>query len=120
MKYLVIATPIVPLTDQAILDEVDSWMGEQRDAGRITAAFGLVGGGGCSVMNASSHEELHQQTALSPIGAYLSFDIWPLIDLETTFAMGRARLTVLRMRLTPVIVLALGVNGPPRIPARSS
>ena len=31
-------------------------------------------------------------TALCPVGAYLSFDIKRLIDLDTSFAMGRNQL----------------------------
>jgi muconolactone delta-isomerase len=92
MKFLVTATPIVPLTDQAVMDKLADWMREQQQAGRIMAAYGLVGGGGCSVMDVASLEELHELTALCPVGAYLSFDIKPLIDLDTSFAMGRERL----------------------------
>jgi muconolactone delta-isomerase len=92
MKFLVTATPIVPLTDRAVLDKLADWMREQQQAGRIMAAYGLVGGGGCSVMDVASPEELHELTALCPIGAYLSFDIKPLIDLDTSFAMGRRQL----------------------------
>jgi muconolactone delta-isomerase len=92
MKFLVTATPIVPLTDPAVLGKLADWMREQQQAGRIMAAYGLVGGGGCSVMEVGSSEELHEQTALCPIGAYLSFDIKPLIDLDTSFAMARDRL----------------------------
>jgi muconolactone delta-isomerase len=92
MKFLVTATPIVPLTDRAVLDKLADWMRDQQQAGRIMAAYGLVGGGGCSVMDVASPEELHELTALCPIGAYLSFDIKPLIDLDTSFAMGRHQL----------------------------
>jgi hypothetical protein len=48
MKFLVTATPIVPLTDQAVLDKLADWMREQQQAGRIMAAYGLVGGGGAT------------------------------------------------------------------------
>ena len=92
MKFLVTATPIVPLTDHAVLDKLAGWMREQQRAGRLTDAYGLVGGGGCSVIDVASPEELHELTALSPIGAYLSFDIKPLIELDESLAMGRARL----------------------------
>jgi muconolactone delta-isomerase len=93
MKFLVIAMPIVPLTDPAVLDKLAEWMREQQQAGRIQSAYGLVGGGGCSVMDVPSAEELHDYTALCPIGSYLSFEIKPLIDLETSFSMGREHLT---------------------------
>ena len=92
MKFLVTAVPIVPLSDAAVLEKLADWMREQQRAGRITAAYGLVGGGGCSVMDVASAEELHEHTALSPIGSYMSFDIRPLIDLDVTFAMGRDHL----------------------------
>jgi hypothetical protein len=39
-----------------------------------------------------SSEELHERTALCPIGSYLSFEIRPLIYLDTSFAMGRYQL----------------------------
>jgi muconolactone delta-isomerase len=92
MRFLVTATPIVPLTDPAILDKLSAWMAEQQRAGRIETAYGLVGGGGCSVMEVASPEELHELTALSPVGAYLSFDIKPLLDLSSSLAMARDRL----------------------------
>lgn len=95
MKFLVTATPIVPLTDKAVMDKLADWMREQEQAGRITMAYGLVGGGGCSVMDVASLEELHELTALGPIGAYLSFDIRPLINLDASFSMAREHLPAL-------------------------
>jgi hypothetical protein len=63
MKVLVTAT----LTDQAVLDKLADWMREQQQAGRIMAAYGLVGrrllGHGCR-----QPVELHELTALCPIG----------------------------------------------------
>lgn len=89
MKFLVTATPIVPLSDAALLSKLGDWMREQQRAGKITSAYGLVGGGGCSVMDVASAEELHGLTALSPVGAYLSFDIKPLVELDASLSMGR-------------------------------
>ena len=40
----------------------------------------------------ASADELHEHTALSPIGRLMSFDIKPLIELDTSFAMGRDHL----------------------------
>jgi muconolactone delta-isomerase len=94
MKFLVTATPIVPLTDFSVLDKLADWMREEQRAGRIQAAYGLVGGGGCSVVDVATAEELHEITALCPIGCYLTFDIKPLIELESSFAMGREHLQV--------------------------
>jgi muconolactone delta-isomerase len=51
-----------------------------------------VGGGGCSVMDVATAEELHEHTALCPIGNYMSFEIKPLIELDASFAMGREHL----------------------------
>jgi muconolactone delta-isomerase len=92
MKFLVTATPIVPLTDSAVLQKLEDWMREQQQAGRIKAAYGLAGGGGCSVIDVVSAEELHEYTALCPIGNYLSFDIKPLIELDTSFSIAREHL----------------------------
>jgi muconolactone delta-isomerase len=92
VKFLVTAMPITPLTDVAVMDKLADWMSEQQQAGRITAAYGLVGGGGCSIMDVASVEELHELTALCPIGAYLSFDIRPLIELGASLTMGREHL----------------------------
>jgi muconolactone delta-isomerase len=92
MKFLVTATPIVPLNDSAILNKLGDWMREHQRAGRITDAYGLVGGGGCSVMDVASLEELHEMTELSPIGSYMAFDIKPLIELGSSLAMGKDHL----------------------------
>ena len=92
MKYLVKATPIAPVTDKAILDELVDWIHDQQRSGRITAAYGMVGGGGCSVMDVDSPQDLHELTALCPIGSHLSFEITPLIDLDRSLDLGRDRL----------------------------
>jgi muconolactone delta-isomerase len=75
-----------------VLQKLEDWMREQQQTRRIKLAYGLVGGGGCSVIDVVSAEELHEYTALCPVGSYLSFDIKPLIELETSFAMGREHL----------------------------
>jgi muconolactone delta-isomerase len=92
MKFLVTATPMAPLTDPAVLEKLADWMREQQQAGRIKLAYGFVGGGGCSVMDVATAEELHEHTALCPIGNYMSFEIKPLIELDASFAMGREHL----------------------------
>jgi muconolactone delta-isomerase len=92
MEFLVTATPMVPLTDPAVLRKLADWLREQQQAGRIKAAYGFVGGGGCSVMDVATPEELHEYTLLCPIGNYMTFDIKPLIDLGTSFEMGRDHL----------------------------
>ncbi len=85
------ATPIVPLTDPAVLDKLGDWMRAEQRSGKITQAYGLVGGG-CSVMEVATAEELHEETPLCPVGAYLSFDFKPLIDLDASLGMGRDQL----------------------------
>lgn len=92
MKFLVTAMPIAPVTDKTVLEKLAVWMREQRDAGRLESAYGLVGGGGCSIMEAESLEDLHDLTGMCPIGPYLSFDIKPLIDLEHTLDRGLSNL----------------------------
>ena len=37
-------------------------------------------------------EELHEHTALCPIGNYMAFNITPLIELDSSFTMGREHL----------------------------
>jgi hypothetical protein len=40
-----------------VLRKLEDWMHEQQQTGRIEAAYGLVGGSGCSVMDVANAEE---------------------------------------------------------------
>jgi hypothetical protein len=47
---------------------------------------------GRSVVEVATAGELHEHSALCPICCYLAFEIKPLIELDSSFAMGRERL----------------------------
>jgi hypothetical protein len=83
MKFLVIRKPRMVTanmpTSQMIRAQKEAVLGSvQRGEGDCTYAF--VGGGGFSIQNANSAEELNQRLMGSPMGLFYDFDVRALTD----------------------------------------
>jgi hypothetical protein len=48
--------------------------------GEADCAYAFLGGGGCSIQNANSAEELNQRLMGSPLGLFYEFDVRALTD----------------------------------------
>jgi hypothetical protein len=83
MKFLVIRKPRmgtgVMLTSQMIRAQKEVVLGAVK-RGEADCAYAFVGGGGCSIQNANSAEELNQRLIGSPLGVFYEFDVRALTD----------------------------------------
>lgn len=97
MKFVVIARPAghEPEPDHmvGILERFRTWMQQQITDGRIDAAYLLAEGGGVTICNADSAEELMELLLGSPPGALFRYEAHPLANFDT--GMERA-ITALR------------------------
>ena len=48
--------------------------------GEVDCAYAFVGGGGCSIQNANSAEEVNERLFGSPLGLFYEFEVRPLSD----------------------------------------
>jgi hypothetical protein len=83
MKFLVIRKPrpgaLVQPTSQTIRAQKEMLLDAVK-RGEADCAYAFVGGGGCSIANANSAEELNQRIFSSPLGLFYEFEVHPLSD----------------------------------------
>jgi muconolactone delta-isomerase len=92
MKFLVTVTPRqVPMPPGMIADLLTAqrdWLNEKVNDGTLDCAYGFVGGGGCGIANADSHEEMHALIVGSPGFVLSDSEVRPLGDLNETIGAG--------------------------------
>ncbi len=83
MKFLVIRKPRTGLsiapTSQMIRAQKEALLAAVK-RGEADCAYAFVGGGGFSIQNANSAEELNQRMMSSPMGLFYDFDVRTLTD----------------------------------------
>ena len=83
MKFLVIRKPrpgaIVQPTSQLIRAQKEGLLGAIK-RGEADCAYAFVGGGGISILNANTAEEVNQRLFGSPLGFFYEFEVHPLAD----------------------------------------
>lgn len=83
MKFLVIRKPragaLVQPTSQTIRAQKEAVLGAVK-RGEADCTYAFVGGGGFSILNASSTEDVNQRLFSSPLGFFYEFEVHPLAD----------------------------------------
>jgi hypothetical protein len=87
MRFLVTASqgPVQPPPEAlpGILSAFKGWMHERMNAGKVEAAFSFPeGGGGCGIVNVTSHEELNEMLVSSPMAPFSTFEVRALADFD--------------------------------------
>ena len=89
MKYLVTATPKgVPIPpDQAadLFQVAKDWMNTRINDGTIDCSYVFLGGGGFSISNGDTHEEVYSGLTSYPMYPFFSWEVKALCDWEYTF-----------------------------------
>jgi hypothetical protein len=83
MKFLVIrkprpGAPVQP-TSQMIRAQKERLL-EAVKRGEVDCTYAFVGGGGISITNANSAEEVNERLFGSPLGLFYEFEVRPLAD----------------------------------------
>jgi hypothetical protein len=97
MKFLVTVTPrrdapIPPGVVADILSAQQEWLNQKAADGTVECDYGFVGGGGCGIVNADSHEEMHALIVGSPAFGIGDYEIRALADRNETIEAGVAAL----------------------------
>src|SRR5260370_15631698 len=86
MKFLVIRKPragaVVQPTSQLIRAQKEGLLGAIK-RGDADCAYAFVGGGGISILNANSADEVNQRLFGSPLGFFYDFEVHALADYST-------------------------------------
>jgi len=85
MKYLVTVTPgpMPPPVDA--VRAAREWLQARLDDGTFEAVFAFPEGGGCSIGENESHEQLMEQLLEYPLSPFSEFDVQPLVGIDAAF-----------------------------------
>ena len=84
MKYLVIATsnqtPMPPEMAERIYKAGIAWIEERLKNGKIDCTYVFIGGGGLSIGNVNSQEELFDELLSYPLYPFFDWEVTPLVE----------------------------------------
>jgi hypothetical protein len=85
MKFLVLARPGPMPPPVELVRSAQDWIDGRISDGRIECCYAFAGGGGFSVNQAESHEELMDELLDYPLSAFVEFEVRPLVGLDHAF-----------------------------------
>lgn len=92
MKYYVSATPgpMPPSPEQ--FDAAMAWLEEKLHDGTFDCVYSFMEGGGMSITNADSHEEVFERMADYPLNGLVTWTVRPLMEFGQGTDTIRAKL----------------------------
>jgi hypothetical protein len=85
MKYLVTVKPGPMPPPLEIVRSAREWVDEKRDDGTFEAVYAFPEGGGVSISDHDSHEELMETLMDYPLSPFVEYDVRALVDLDVAF-----------------------------------
>ena len=85
MKFVIWTTPrgnLPPEAAEPLFQAAKQWLADKKNDGTIDVTHGFPEGGGLSIANASSHEELMSTIRAFPLFPFVDWDIRPLVDIN--------------------------------------
>ena len=85
MKFLVTAKPgpMPPPVD--LVRQSKDWLTDRLDDGTFEVCYAFPGGGGLSIGENASHEELMERLMEYPLSPFVEFDVTPLVEMDAAF-----------------------------------
>jgi hypothetical protein len=85
MKFLVTVTPgPMPPPLEAVRAAQD-WLQAKIDDGTFECVYAYPQGGGCSIGENDSHEQLMDMLMDYPLSPFVEFDVKPLVEMDAAF-----------------------------------
>jgi hypothetical protein len=85
MKYLVTVTPGPMPPPLEAIRAAREWLDDKVADGTFEAAYAFADGGGFSISDAGSHEELMDMLLDYPMSPFVSYDVKALVASEAAF-----------------------------------
>ena len=85
MKFAITTTPLgnlPPEMAEPLFQAAKAWLADRKNDGTIDVTHGFPEGGGLSIANAGSHEELMNTIRGFPLFPFIRWDIRPLVDIN--------------------------------------
>jgi hypothetical protein len=68
-----------------LVRSAQEWLGAKLDDGTFECAYAFPGGGGCSIGEYDSHEQLMELLMEYPLSPFVEYDVSALVDLDAAF-----------------------------------
>jgi hypothetical protein len=85
MKFLVTVTPGPMPPPPDALKAAREWIVVLGDDGTFEAVYAFPQGGGCSIGENDSHEQLMEQLMDYPLSPFVEYDVKALVELDAAF-----------------------------------
>lgn len=85
MKFLVTVKPGPMPAPIELVRQAREWIQAKLDDGTFEAVYAFPGGGGCSIGENDSHEQLMEQLLDYPLSPFVEYDVQALVDLNEAF-----------------------------------
>jgi hypothetical protein len=64
---------------------IDEWIQTKVDDGTFECVYAFPEGGGCSIGQNDSHEQLMEQLMDYPLSPFVDYEVHPLVELDAAF-----------------------------------
>jgi muconolactone delta-isomerase len=85
MKFLVTVTPGPMPPPLELVREAREWIDARLKEGTFEAVYAFPHGGGCSIGEYDSHEQLMEELMDYPLSPFVDYDVEPLVELDAAF-----------------------------------
>jgi hypothetical protein len=85
MKFLVTVKPGPMPPPVEVVREARDWLQERLDDGTFDAVYAFPHGGGMSIGENESHEELMEELMEYPLSPFVVYDVQPLVEMDAAF-----------------------------------
>ena len=85
MKFMVIARPRPLPPPPDLVRQAQVWLQSKLDDGSFEAVYAYPEGGGCSIGENDSHEDLMEQLLDYPLSPFVDFEVQPLVEMDAAF-----------------------------------
>jgi hypothetical protein len=85
MKFLVTVTPGPMPPPVELIQPAQDWIQAKLGDGSFECVYAFPNGGGLSIGENDSHEQLMDQLLDYPLSPFVSYDVQPLVGLDVAF-----------------------------------
>ena len=85
MKYLVTVKPGPMPPPPELVRQAQEWIDAKVNDGTFEAVYAFPQGGGCSIGNNDSTEQLMEQLMEYPLSPFVEYEVQPLVERKAAF-----------------------------------
>jgi hypothetical protein len=85
MKFLITVRPGPMPPPPELFRSAREWIQAKLDDGTFECVYAFPEGGGCSIGENDSHEQLMEELLDYPLSPFMEYEVRPLVDMDAAF-----------------------------------